>query len=153
MSYRSSTYQHDLEASRVVIGHSKTFNDGSYAVVNSVDSKTVNAKLGFDLLRAFQSKTRSVRAGQSGISKRLRTVILNDERSSFVVTQERTTWLAHVSTTTPTRTSRLERCDYNHEERSKAQSNSRNRRHDLMASYFETKVIADNTRQLAVRYR
>ena len=68
MSYRSSTEEHDLEASRVVFGHSKNNFERRYAVGNSVDSITIVAELGFDLLHALSSKTKSVGSDQSVVS-------------------------------------------------------------------------------------
>ena len=67
LSYRSSTQQHDLEASRVVFGHSEKFIGRRFAVHNSVHSITFIAELSCEMLRALSSKTKSVGADQSVI--------------------------------------------------------------------------------------
>ena len=64
----------------VVFGHSGNFIDRRYAVCNSGDSKTVVAELGHDLLRALESKTKSVGTDRSVISNRLRILKLDDAK-------------------------------------------------------------------------
>ena len=80
-----------MEASGVVIGHSKNFIDRRYAVLNSVDSRTIDVDLRVEMLRALLSKTRSVGTDHSVVCNRLRIMKLNDKRESFVVTLEQTT--------------------------------------------------------------
>ena len=60
LRYQSSTYQHHLEASTVLFGHSENILDRRYAVLNSEDSITTVAELRFDFLRPLLSKTKSV---------------------------------------------------------------------------------------------
>ena len=77
-SYQLSTKQHHFEVSRVCFGHSENIIDRRYAVDNSVDSITTEAKLWFEKLHALSSNTKSVHTEQSGISNCLPMVKLND---------------------------------------------------------------------------
>ena len=140
LSYRPCTNWHDLEASWVVYGHSEKFIDRRYAVFNSVHIKPVHTELGFGLLRALSSKIESVGTNQSVIFNCLRTGNFNDNRQSYVVSLERTTWLGYISTTTPIWRLRLVPPYFNRQELSNEPSNSQNRRSGDIAPYFRKRT-------------
>ena len=117
LCYWSLPSQYHQEASGVVIGPCyKLYRQTPCCIQLRHQQSSRRCYTGCCWCHAHPSKTNSVPANQPVVRNRLRIVNLNCKRLSFVVTLERTTWFATISTTTPIWRLKLERCKYNRQD-------------------------------------